>query len=185
VGRSEELTRLALEWLPHHRDKSPLAIIQGMAGLGKTSLAAEAINIWHTRFKWVFAFQSRPDPLTAEMFYQRLDEKLTFASRVYRDSCKKNPNFRVYLGTIDYSGEQRNESQLGIIGGELEALRIDVMQSKVSQALPNIEQRLAQLRKWWNSWQKGKIFAELPDGPAYFKWQKPPKIFVNLEIVSI
>lgn len=107
VGRSEELTRLSLEWLPRHRDKSPLAVIQGMPGLGKTSLAAEVINIWHTRFKWVFGFQSRPDPITAEIFYQQLDEKLNRDSSVYRHYCKKNPNDRVYLKTTDYSGEQR------------------------------------------------------------------------------
>src|SRR5262249_39050137 len=50
VGRSDELTRLGESWLP--RNRSAIAVVQGMAGMGKTSIASEAIALWHTRFKY-------------------------------------------------------------------------------------------------------------------------------------
>src|SRR5262249_42011295 len=62
VGRSDELTRLAGSWLP--RDRSGVAVVQGMAGMGKTSIASEAIALWHTRFKHTFVYQAKPTPLT-------------------------------------------------------------------------------------------------------------------------
>ena len=33
-----------------------VALVQGLAGLGKTALVAEAIHLWHHRFDGVFAF---------------------------------------------------------------------------------------------------------------------------------
>ncbi|MCP4700000.1 MAG: CHAT domain-containing protein [Gammaproteobacteria bacterium] len=100
VGRGAELARLAAEWLPRSRDKSPLVIIQGLAGLGKTALAAEIINCWHSRFDWVFAFQSKGVPLNAEDFYRRLDQKLVLASQVYCETCAKHPNRKIFLDPV-------------------------------------------------------------------------------------
>ena len=48
VGRGAELTLLGRKWL--ERPARPVAVIQGLAGLGKTALAAEAIHLWHGRF---------------------------------------------------------------------------------------------------------------------------------------
>src|SRR6185437_4844811 len=44
VGRGEELTKLFGKWMDREAVQ-PVALIQGLAGLGKTSLAAEAIHL--------------------------------------------------------------------------------------------------------------------------------------------
>jgi hypothetical protein len=67
VGRGEELTRLHNDWLVGNGPA--VALVQGLAGLGKTALAAEAIHLWHTRFDGVLAFQAKPTPLTVDGFY--------------------------------------------------------------------------------------------------------------------
>jgi hypothetical protein len=69
-----------------------VALVQGLAGLGKTALAAEAIHLWHRRFDWVFAFQARPTALTAEEFYRQFDRRLALESAAYRETCKERPN---------------------------------------------------------------------------------------------
>ncbi|MFO1429069.1 MAG: CHAT domain-containing protein [Candidatus Competibacteraceae bacterium] len=95
VGRGEELTRLHNEWLS---DTGPaVALVQGLAGLGKTALAAETIHLWHPRFDYVLAFQAKPIPLTVDGFYQQVDARLTLASQPYRDRCENNPYSKVFL----------------------------------------------------------------------------------------
>ena len=59
VGRGGPLSQLqqCLE-----EGRPAVALVQGLAGLGKTALVAEAIHLWHRRFDGVFAFQSKPLP---------------------------------------------------------------------------------------------------------------------------
>lgn len=95
VGRGAELTRLADEWLPRH--KPAIALVQGLAGLGKTAIAAEAIHLWHPRFDWVLAFQAKPMALALEEFYRRLDARLTLESTTLREKCENSRNVRIYL----------------------------------------------------------------------------------------
>lgn len=58
VGRGAELTRLNVAWLGP--DGPAAALAQGLAGMGKTALAAEIIQLWFRRFDYVFAFQAKP-----------------------------------------------------------------------------------------------------------------------------
>jgi len=97
VGRGNELTRLAGHWLP--RNQPAVALVQGLAGLGKTALAAEAIHLWHRRFHLVFAFQTKPVPLPPEEFYRQLDLKLVLSSATYRETREQSPNAAVHLPT--------------------------------------------------------------------------------------
>lgn len=53
-----------------------------------------------------------------------------------------------------------------IIVSELEALRIDIRQGQVTQALPQVETRLAQLEAWWQQHRCGQSVPEAPD-PEY------------------
>jgi len=46
---------------------------------------------------------------------------------------------------------------------ENEALRIDIMLGEVETALPAIEQRLAQIRDWWQRHQQGETLTAAPD----------------------
>jgi tetratricopeptide (TPR) repeat protein len=97
VGRGNELTRLAGHWLP--RNQPAVALVQGLAGLGKTVLAAEGIHLWHQRFDLVFAFQTKAVPLSPEEFYRQLDLKLVLNSATYRKTREQSPNRAVHLPT--------------------------------------------------------------------------------------
>ena len=95
VGRGEVLTDLQARWL--RAAETPVALIQGLAGLGKTAIAAEAIHLWHPRFNYVFAFQAKPSALSLDEFFRTLDGRLTRCSEAYRDRCEASPYERVYL----------------------------------------------------------------------------------------
>ncbi len=107
VGRSSELTRLKSEWLPPLESGSypgqtaartaGVALVQGMAGLGKTAIAAEAIHLWHTRFKYVICIQSRDQETPPDEFYRRIDSQLNLISGFYRQKCEGSPYECAYL----------------------------------------------------------------------------------------
>jgi tetratricopeptide (TPR) repeat protein len=50
-----------------------------------------------------------------------------------------------------------------VLGGELEAYRIDIMQGRASEVMPEVEQRIAQVESWWQRTRKGKTVPEAPD----------------------
>ncbi|HEV7517241.1 MAG TPA: CHAT domain-containing protein, partial [Thermoanaerobaculia bacterium] len=104
VGRGEALGRLrtCLE-----TGRPAVALVQGLAGLGKTALVAEAVHLWHRRFDHVLAFQSKPLPLALDDVLRRLDERLTLNSPAYREACEQNPNARVHLPVGLLPGEAR------------------------------------------------------------------------------
>jgi tetratricopeptide (TPR) repeat protein len=106
VGRGAELSLLAGRWLAG--GGPAVALVQGLAGLGKTGLAAEAVGLWQRRFDWVLAFQSRPSELRAEEFYRQVDLRLTRASKAYVAACDTEPGVRVFLpASDDFQGEDR------------------------------------------------------------------------------
>jgi tetratricopeptide (TPR) repeat protein len=53
--------------------------------------------------------------------------------------------------------------RVGVIGRELEALRVDVMQGQAQEALPEIEARLGEVRGWWRRQRAGEPVPEAPD----------------------
>jgi tetratricopeptide (TPR) repeat protein len=55
---------------------------------------------------------------------------------------------------------------INIIGSELEALRIDIMQGQAAAALPEVETRLARVEAWWRQQLAGQPAPEAPD-PAF------------------
>lgn len=109
VGRGEELTRLLREWVED--EEQPVALIQGLAGMGKTSLAAEAIHLWFGRFDHVLAFQTKGTALSAEGMLQRVDQKLVVSSKAYRERCAEDELRKVWLapGTEGFSAAAREE----------------------------------------------------------------------------
>ena len=50
-----------------------------------------------------------------------------------------------------------------IIGRELEALRIEIMQGQSAQALPQVEARLAKVESWWRQCRAGQRVPEAPN----------------------
>jgi len=135
AGRSEPLSRLrgCLE-----EGKPAVALVQGLAGMGKTTLVAEAVHLWHRRFVGVFAFQSKPLKLPLDEFYRRLDERLALHSQAYREICDANPNARVYLPAgKPLSGDERWRQMRGNL---LEALRNENLVLVLDNFETNLEQ---------------------------------------------
>ncbi len=58
---------------------------------------------------------------------------------------------------------RRAARPINVIGSELEALRIDIMQGQVAAALPQVEARLAQVAAWWQRHRSGQQCPEAPD----------------------
>ncbi|MEK7991330.1 MAG: CHAT domain-containing protein, partial [Thiotrichaceae bacterium] len=107
VGRHRELTQLQQDWLGD--TGQTVAVLQGLAGLGKTAIAAEAIHLWHTQFNWVLVVQAKGDALAAEGFYQQLDKWLIRCGKVYREACQQDDLKKVYLDDAVYQGAARYE----------------------------------------------------------------------------
>lgn len=94
VGRGAALIEINRAWQP---GGAVVTVLQGMAGLGKTVLAAEALHLWHDRFDWVLAFQAKPTALSVEDFLRQVDLGLLECGSAYRDNCGEDPTARVYL----------------------------------------------------------------------------------------
>ena len=52
---------------------------------------------------------------------------------------------------------------VNVIRSELEALRIEIMQGRAAEALPQVEARLAQVENWWRQHGAGQPVPEAPD----------------------
>jgi tetratricopeptide (TPR) repeat protein len=53
--------------------------------------------------------------------------------------------------------------EIDVLGRELEALRIDIMQGQVAAALPEVEKRLVRIQEWWQQHRSGKPVSDAPD----------------------
>lgn len=137
VGRGDELTELRGRWLVE--GEPAVAVVQGLAGLGKTALVAEAIHLWHRLFAGVFAFQSKPTPLTIDEFLRALDARLALHSEAYSRVCDERPNARIYLPPGQaLKGEERYQQ---LRDNLLEALRNE----HLLLVLDNFETQLEEL----------------------------------------
>lgn len=77
------------------------------------------------------------------------------------------------VGNLDAARQRRIEEAeakknagrpaIEIIGSELEALRIDIMQGQAAEALPEVETRLARVAAWWRQQLAGQPAPEAPD----------------------
>jgi tetratricopeptide (TPR) repeat protein len=128
MGRGEELTRLRREWV--EAGGCAVALIQGLAGLGKTSLAAEVIHLWFDRFDYVLCFQARGGALGIEDFLRQLDHRLALASPAYRERCQANAMARVYLApepalTGEVRAEALRNNLVDVLGRERILLVLD------------------------------------------------------------
>ncbi len=66
---------------------------------------------------------------------------------------------------IDSAEARRNagDPEISILGRELEALRIDVVQGRAAEALPQVESRLARVESWWRRHRDGQLTPEAPN----------------------
>ncbi len=122
VGRGDELVLLKEKWLlsegpgraPAADGVVAVALLQGLAGMGKTALAAEAVDLWKERFDHVICFQSRDTETTVEEFYGRIHRTLGRASEMYKKVCREFPEKRIYFPCREsLSGDVRLELMRG------------------------------------------------------------------------
>jgi len=107
-------------------------------------------------------------------------EERSFAERkatmAWADLAWITGNWAIALvmnGNLDAARQRQLESAeaeknagrpaINVIGSELEALRIDIMQGQVHAALPQVETRVVQVADWWQRHRSGHSVAEAPD----------------------
>ncbi|VFM98786.1 MAG: hypothetical protein BECKG1743D_GA0114223_107011 [Candidatus Kentron sp. G] len=115
--------------------------------MGKTALTAEAIHLWHGRFEYVLAVQTKPVAMGCENYLQRLDIRLALASPVYRQRCLDNPLDRLYLepemgpGTLD-PDERRARMRanlLDVLRAEHILLVLDNFETQLNVGVAGVE----------------------------------------------
>ncbi|MCX4239718.1 CHAT domain-containing protein [Paraliomyxa miuraensis] len=133
VGRGKVLGQVSRAW---QKGGAGVTVVHGMAGLGKTSIAGEAVHLWHERFKWVLAFQAKGMALTVEEFLRQVDLRLSLASEAYREKCEQSPYERVYLEVGRLVGEARYEKMAENL---VEALRDEAVLLVLDNFETNLE----------------------------------------------
>ncbi|MFN0028724.1 MAG: BTAD domain-containing putative transcriptional regulator [Acidimicrobiales bacterium] len=64
IGRDEQLQALVQQWQHHDGDQSPVLIVEGPAGIGKTRLITEFATVVHQRGARILWGRCTPEPLT-------------------------------------------------------------------------------------------------------------------------
>ena len=111
VGRTWELAGLGAKWIGDtvEEESSSVALVQGMSGMGKTALAAEAIDLWHRGFDWVFAYQAKPEALRLEEVLRDLHTRLFEQQGVYARHVTQYPAEAIWreADSKEFRGEKR------------------------------------------------------------------------------
>ncbi len=114
VGRTWELAGLGAHFIGYQKSASvqPVALIQGMGGMGKTSLAAEALDLWQTQFDWVLIFQAKPNALNLDNTLRDIHLLLWAELKTYHAHVQENPADAIWRpaegeGEHAFRGERR------------------------------------------------------------------------------
>jgi tetratricopeptide (TPR) repeat protein len=118
VGRTWELAELGARVIGHQRSASvtPVALVQGMGGMGKTALAAEAIDLWKEQFDWVLLFQAKPNALSLDTTLSDIHGLLYAELKAYHDHVQENPADAIWRAA---EGDFRGEARMKRLGENL------------------------------------------------------------------
>jgi tetratricopeptide (TPR) repeat protein len=112
VGRTWELTALGAEFIgaSHSHAVKPVAVVTGLGGMGKTALAAEALELWQSGFDWVLLHQAKPNRLEFDGWLRDIHMQLNGELKRYHHHIKENPADAIYRAPdADFTGAERFE----------------------------------------------------------------------------
>lgn len=109
VGRTWELTRMGAEWLDNEA-AAPVAQIIGLGGMGKTTLAAEALDLWEGQFEWILSFQVKAHPLSLDFALAEIHWRLVGELGVYHRHLQAHPADAIHRPANDgFKGKTRED----------------------------------------------------------------------------
>jgi len=143
IGRGDELRALRRALL--RPEGPPLTLLWGIGRLGKTTLAAEAVHLWHAHFAYVYAVQppAPREPLTLEAWLQGLDY---LGATVAQDATARL-----------WAARQAEETREAWLGRRIDALVTLLNRHRWLLVLDNLESNL---------WREGEESSGAP-GPSY------------------
>ena len=112
VGRTWELDGLGADFIGSKggAEVTPVAVITGLGGMGKTALVAEALALWESRFEWVLLYQAKPNALGFEATLRDIDLKLRGELGRYHDHVKARRADEIYReASAEFTGPERFE----------------------------------------------------------------------------
>lgn len=112
VGRTWELDGLGAGFIGSRggAEVTPVAVITGLGGMGKTALVAEALALWESRFEGVLLYQAKPNALRFEATLRDIDLKLRGELGRYHDHVKARAADAIYRDeTAGFTGPERFE----------------------------------------------------------------------------
>lgn len=117
VGRTWELDGLGAGFIGSRSgtDVTPVAVITGLGGMGKTALTAEALSLWERSFKWILLYQAKPNALSLDSLFRDIHMKLNEELDRYHAHVKSHPADAIhrepngsFLGPSRYERLTRN-----------------------------------------------------------------------------
>src|SRR5207249_4247158 len=112
VGRTWELTGLGADFIGSSTgaEVKPVALITGLGGMGKTTLAAEALALWESRFEWVLLYQAKPNALGFDTTLRDIHMKLNAELGRYHEHVKSRHADAIFRAAdADFTGPERLE----------------------------------------------------------------------------
>lgn len=112
VGRTWELAGLGASFIGSAESLTakPVALVTGLGGMGKSALAAEAVDLWEQRFEWVLLYQAKPNALAFDTTLRDIHLKLYAELGRYHDHVQEHPADAIYRDAdAAFTGAERAE----------------------------------------------------------------------------
>jgi tetratricopeptide (TPR) repeat protein len=110
VGRTWELSGLGARFLGSSggAEITPVAVITGLGGMGKSALLSEALDLWESRFRWLLLYQAKPSALSFEGTLRDIHLRLAGEDQRYYTHVQQNRADAIHREASEtFTGEQR------------------------------------------------------------------------------